>query len=547
MAESSSRGDLPTLDLERSAFRFLSDDTESAYLAWRLATSIAPTRAWAGATYVAWTMYLLGIGLGAREVFSLAAVSVLTIAIPPLTLTLGLTFASKYRHWLPATIAFTNTISGVVVSIVAAILAHDDPTLAVILGLAGTLVAEYFGIAMARLSPLRATAAVGTYVLVFQALLVHWMLDRVLPSSVITITSVGIWAAFFSAMFVCVRSEQQLRDGYRRERIIESQRETIAKQQAMLEKELSHQVAERSRELGAVLAKSDVTLDVRALKTGERFAERYRVLSSLGAGGMGAVYEVERVTDGAMLALKCVVGEVSGASAARFAREAEIGARVRHPNLVSIVDVGVASGVPYLVMELVRGGSLESQRSRFGDVAWALPILEEITQGLSALHDAGVVHRDLKPANVLLTESGAKISDFGISRFGAVEDAAIDASADTMSATPKRAHALTATNMVMGTPLYMAPEGVKTAKALDASADVFALGIIAYEMLVGIAPFTVPAFVLAMSGQPIPVPTIDSRVPAPLREMITRALSDDPSSRPRVREIRAAIDATVRS
>ncbi len=316
-----------------------------------------------------------------------------------------------------------------------------------------------------------------------------------------------------------------------------------ARGEELLKRELSHQVAERSRELGAVLAKGDVTLDARTLRAGERFAERYKIVSALGAGGMGAVYEVERVTDGERLALKAVLGEASGASAARFAREAEIGARVRHPNVVPIVDVGVASGVPFLVMELVRGGSLEEQRSSFGDVAWALPILRQICDGLGALHEAGVVHRDLKPANVLLTEGGAKISDFGISRLGALDPSTVDVGADTVVATPTRSSPLTGTGAVLGTPLYAAPEGAKSARDLDASADVFAFGVLAYEMLTGTAPFRVPALFLAMADEPIPVPdTIDdARVPGPLASLLRDCLAGDPARRPRVRALRSAL------
>src|SRR5205085_1673252 len=136
---------------------------------------------------------------------------------------------------------------------------------------------------------------------------------------------------------------------------------------------------------------------------GEVFDGRYRILSALGRGGMGVVYEVERVPDGRRLALKVVRHELTGRAAARFAREAEIGARVHHANLVSIVDVGIAAGsTPFLVMELLRGGSMEEQRARFGDVAWALPFVGQIASGLAALHAHQIVHRDLKPANVLL-------------------------------------------------------------------------------------------------------------------------------------------------
>ena len=253
------------------------------------------------------------------------------------------------------------------------------------------------------------------------------------------------------------------------------------------------------------------------------------------------MYEVERVTDLQRLALKAVVGEVSGASAARFAREAEIGARIHDANLVSIVDVGVSAGVPFLVMELVRGGSLEARRAKFGDVAWALPILRQIAEGLAALHDAGVVHRDLKPANVLLDGDVAKISDFGISRFGALDDAAsIDPNAATMGASPKPQSGLvTGTGVVMGTPLYMAPEAARGGRTLDALADVFALGIIAYELFTGRAPFAVPAMMLAMAEQPIPTPKPidDARVPERLRALVLECFATDPAKRPRVRAL----------
>ena len=111
------------------------------------------------------------------------------------------------------------------------------------------------------------------------------------------------------------------------------------------------------------------------------------IVRALGEGGMGAVYEVVRATDGETFALEVVTGGVSRAGAIRFAREAEIGARVRHPNLVSIVDVGLGdSGAPFLVMELVRGDALEERRDRFGDAAWAMPLLRQIARGLATLH-----------------------------------------------------------------------------------------------------------------------------------------------------------------
>jgi serine/threonine protein kinase len=253
--------------------------------------------------------------------------------------------------------------------------------------------------------------------------------------------------------------------------------------------------------------------------------------------------------------LKLVTGQVSSATAARFAREAEIGARVHHRNLVSIVDVGVSDGgAPFLVMELVRGRSLSDYRDRFGDVAWSLPILRQIVSGLSALHDAGVVHRDLKPGNVLLEETGgvpsAKISDFGISRFGQLDDAAqVDADAPTFeAATPKKAD-LTGTGVIMGTPLYMAPEAAHGGRTLLAAADVFAFGVLAYEMLTGRTPFQTPAVLMSLAGQRLTDPEpVDAKVGAALRDLVLSCLAEDPKARPsshRISEVLSSVPTSI--
>ena len=161
---------------------------------------------------------------------------------------------------------------------------------------------------------------------------------------------------------------------------------------------------------------------------------------------MGAVYEVERTTDGRRFALKTVI-HAHGSALARLAREAEIATKVTHPNLVGIVDIDVApSGVMFIVMELVHGRPLSAEAQRFGEVPWAKEVLRQVASGLRALHEAGIVHRDLKPANVLLEVAAAgppraKIADFGIARaegsteLPATEPAGVDVEAATMEAT----------------------------------------------------------------------------------------------------------------
>jgi serine/threonine-protein kinase len=263
---------------------------------------------------------------------------------------------------------------------------------------------------------------------------------------------------------------------------------------------------------------------------------------------MGAVYEVARAVDGRRLALKVITAALSAKHAARFAREAEIGSRLQHENLVSIVDVGVTRGTPFLVMELVQGGSMEDHRERFGDASWALPVLRQIARGLAALHANHIVHRDLKPGNVLLAggkasrEPVAKISDFGVSRFGAPDDSADSADVDPKGATvdvgarPASPRDLTEPGGLMGTPVYMPPEAW-FGPARDPSADVFSFGVLAYEALTGRSPFPVPPVLLARAGQPLPEPTLLDGVPRDVAALVLACLRAEPALRPTADEV----------
>jgi serine/threonine protein kinase len=213
----------------------------------------------------------------------------------------------------------------------------------------------------------------------------------------------------------------------------------------LLNDELRRQIAARSRELAEKLAHMDdeEAAPLPALEVGELVESRYRIVKELGSGGMGTVYEVERVTDGKHFALKALAGGGDSQARARFAREAQIVANVNHPNVVSIVDVDVAkSGFIFLVMELVESGTtLHDVRRRHRDVPWTLSVLAQVAEGIDAIHGAGIIHRDLKPGNILLSRGAdgrrplVKITDFGISslapdgtRISAMERAAMVAS-----------------------------------------------------------------------------------------------------------------------
>jgi tRNA A-37 threonylcarbamoyl transferase component Bud32 len=329
--------------------------------------------------------------------------------------------------------------------------------------------------------------------------------------------------------------------------------EERARAETSLKREISRQVAERSRDLSEALARADSGISGTGLRIGDRIDERYRVVALLGSGGMGCVYEVERVSDAQRFALKAVAGTITSTQAARFAREAEIGARLQHENLISIIDIGTGRGVPYLVMELMAGGSLEDRRGEFGRAAWALDVLRQVAAGLSTLHEFGVVHRDLKPSNVLLSSDAspvlrAKIADFGISRLSDSSAGGIDPHVATLAAAARDPRDLTNTNAILGTLKYMAPEAAGGGRAVEAPADVFALGIIGYEVLCGKYPFKALPAVLATANEPLENITVHAgELPTPaVREIIQACLATDPAARPRAAQVLDVLRAAPR-
>ena len=305
-------------------------------------------------------------------------------------------------------------------------------------------------------------------------------------------------------------------------------RQHVARQRALerTAEELQRQVAERSRELAEALSQL-ASRGGDALTADRVIADRYRVIKKLGAGGMGAVYEVERTSDHARLALKTLRGQGDASIMARFAREAQIAAEISHANLVPVLDVGIADGALYLVMPLVAGGSLEQQRTRFGDAAWATPILAQIAAGLAALHAKGIVHRDLKPGNVLLGSDAIQIADFGLATLRAgTHDTAASSAALADTAAP-----LTRAGDLFGTPAYMAPELAGGVQDATPAVDMFAFGVLAYEMLTGKRPYAEPPVLAKLHGHPITTPSCEA-IAEPVRDFVQRCLDGDPAKRP---------------
>jgi hypothetical protein len=321
-----------------------------------------------------------------------------------------------------------------------------------------------------------------------------------------------------------------------------------------LNEELRRKIEDRSRAILLALAQSAGSspgAPAALHAVGDLIEDRYRIVRQLGQGGMGTVYEVERLTDGRHFAMKCLIRSNDTMRLARFAREAQIAARVHHPNLVSIVDVDVArEGSLFLVMELVSGGTLRDAERHFGERRWALRILGQIAEGLRELHEQGIVHRDLKPGNVLLEDADssghvvAKISDFGVSTLaeGELGDTLTDHEGPARPEPPSPAAGardqvvLTRTGMLVGTPLFMAPEQARDARLATSASDVFSFGLVAYEVLT------------ATRNQRGAVPTGFARLTPPLppalAELLDRSLREEPSARPGAAELARALAAS---
>jgi serine/threonine protein kinase len=260
---------------------------------------------------------------------------------------------------------------------------------------------------------------------------------------------------------------------------------------------------------------------------------KYRLEQLLGRGGMGAVYRARDMRLDRLVAVKVVRAELLGDLEARkrFRREAQIVARLQHPSIVAVYDYGTfVDGGAYLVMELVRGEDLRRVLQREGrlEPPLALKILTSVCAAIEAAHREGVLHRDLKPENILLPGGGtdAKVLDFGVAKV--VADEAVPESVSS----PEAPTMITAAGMIIGTPAYMAPEQFHSTR-LDTRTDVFALGVMAYEMLSGELPFGRGSLGEVVLAQARGAPPMKNVVLPPAAERAIRAALDpDPDRRP---------------
>jgi len=265
----------------------------------------------------------------------------------------------------------------------------------------------------------------------------------------------------------------------------------------------------------------------------------------LKGGGMSRVFVARETALGREVVIKVLAPELAGSvSGERFRREIELAARLQHPNIVPLLAAGEARGLPYYTMPFVTGESLRDRIARSAELPIddAISLLRDLARALAYAHGRGIVHRDIKPENVLLAQDYAVVTDFGVAK--ALNDAIMLGGLSP----------LTSTGVALGTPAYMAPEQSAADPGADHRVDIYAFGVVAYEVLTGLPPFSArnPQALIAAHATEAPVPVAVRRpaTPPQLAAIVMRCLAKRPAERPQsadeiVRVLEAAADQTA--
>jgi serine/threonine-protein kinase len=269
----------------------------------------------------------------------------------------------------------------------------------------------------------------------------------------------------------------------------------------------------------------------------------YTIERELGGGGMSRVFVALEAALGRQVVVKVLPPDMAaGVSIERFKREIQLAARLQHPHVVPLLSAGDADGLPYFTMPYVEGESLRVRLTKHGElpVAEAVRVLREIASALAYAHERGIVHRDIKPDNVLLSGGAAMVTDFGVAK--------------ALSTSSNVEHGgVTSLGIALGTPAYMSPEQASADPAVDHRADVYAFGVLAYELLAGQPPFSgrTPQGLLAAHVTEAPEPLHKRRpsLPAGLAALVMRCLEKRPADRPQAAAeiVRALDDLTTPS
>ncbi len=281
-------------------------------------------------------------------------------------------------------------------------------------------------------------------------------------------------------------------------------------------------------ESGALTAQSKARIP----EVGEIVQEKFLLESCIGSGGMGVVFQGEHLLLQTRIALKCLRTELLGdaGALARFLQEARLAASIENEHSTRIHDVGTtADGVPYIVMEYLRGTALDEHLERIGPlpVADAVTIVLQVLSVLAEAHGKGLVHRDLKPANLFLQERSSgelwiKVMDFGISKH--------------TGEAPAPRLGITTPHSLLGSPQYMSPEQLRDSSTVDHRSDIWSVGVVLYELLAGAVPFDAESLAdlcaIVLDRDPAPLRKVRGDVPPGLEAVLRKTLAKDPAERP---------------
>jgi serine/threonine-protein kinase len=253
--------------------------------------------------------------------------------------------------------------------------------------------------------------------------------------------------------------------------------------------------------------------------------DAFAIESELARGGMSHVFVAEEVALGRRIVIKVLDPALAaGVSVERFQREVALTARLQHPHIVPIFSAGQVNGLPYYIMPFVPGDSLRSRLDRDGPmpIAKTMSIVRDVALALECAHENNIVHRDIKPDNILLSGRSAIVTDFGVAK--------------ALTDSSKHVDTLTSLGVTLGTPAYMAPEQGSADPDVDHRADLYALGVVAYEMLAGKTPFAGrPAMAMItahVTEEPAPIDTLRTGIPPSLAQIVMSLLVKDPGGRP---------------
>ncbi|MBA3394669.1 MAG: serine/threonine protein kinase [Deltaproteobacteria bacterium] len=524
--------DAVSLQLERRGLRFVDPGTEAAYRAWHVDEAIPLTRLGMLVSIVNWTTVAVLLVIVSVPGLGWAMAWIGGVVLPAIIGTLAVSYRPARQRWMLPLTAAVNTVSG----LTCVWLCFRSVRMPEI-SMAATIFIAQFGFTIFRLRTVVATLGAIPYIALHELLTFQGYWTGDLDGVTTLLYSFAPVLSLVSGVLACATIDRGSRERFRQTHIIAAQRVTIDRERARAD------VAERSRELSEALSRLADSGTRGRLQPGDVVADRYRVVRALGAGGMGEVHEVERISDSRRLALKVLTGTSNREALMRFAREARIAATLDHPNVVSVEDVGVAPSGMYLVMELVGGPTLAAVAERYGDTAWALAVLRQIADALAAMHGRGIIHRDLKPANILLDDTVPKLTDFGIASLASLDtEPQHPVSVDDPTSVSLAPDGLTGTGIILGTPRYMAPELTAGVRDAQPTADIWSFGVIAHELLTGKLPFAeLPIRVLLAGGTPLPPAQLDVPIERSLRELLDRCLDDRPAARPTARALHAAL------